>query len=140
MVTIGPRVYYAMAKDGVFFSGAAKVNPRWNTPVTAILLQGLCTVLMTLTPFPKLVIYIGFTLNFFAVMSVIALIRLRRRPDWQKLRAVSFAYPMIPGLFILVGLWMTVYGMKLQPVVSGIAVATIAVGALVFRVTAKKAA
>jgi APA family basic amino acid/polyamine antiporter len=139
MVTIGPRVYYAMAKDGVFFSGAAKVNPRWNTPVTAILLQGLCTVLMTLTPFPKLVIYIGFTLNFFAVMSVIALIRLRRRPDWQKLRAVSFAYPVIPGLFILVGLWMTVYGMKLQPVVSGIAVATIAVGALVFRVTAKKA-
>jgi APA family basic amino acid/polyamine antiporter len=140
MVTIGPRVYYAMAKDGVFFSAAAKVNPRWNTPVTAILLQGLCTVLMTLTPFPKLVIYIGFTLNFFAVMSVIALIRLRRRPDWQKLGAVSFAYPMIPGLFILVGLWMTVYGMKLQPVVSGIAVATIAVGALVFRVTAKKAA
>src|SRR5260370_34109922 len=106
MVMIGPRVYYEMAKDGVVFSGAANISPRWNTPVTAILLQGLCAVVMTLTPFPKLVIYIGFTLNFFAVMSVIALIRRRRRPDWQRLRAVSFGYPVIPVLFILVGLWM----------------------------------
>ena len=60
MVTIGPRVYYAMAKNRAFFSAAAKVHPRWHTPVFAILSQGLCAMLMTLTPFPQLVLYIGF--------------------------------------------------------------------------------
>jgi len=135
MVTIGPRVYLAMAKNGAFFKPAARIDPRWNTPVIAIVMQGVCSVLMTMTPFPSLVIYIGFTLNFFAVMSVIALLKLRRRPDWQKSGAVSFAYPLIPALFIIVGMWMTIYGMKLQPLVSGLAVLTIALGAIIFQVT-----
>ena len=55
MVTIGPRVYYAMAKNGAFPSIAAKVHPHWHTPVAAIVAQGVCTMLMTLTPFPQLV-------------------------------------------------------------------------------------
>ncbi|MEN6605744.1 MAG: amino acid permease, partial [Bryobacteraceae bacterium] len=84
MVTIGPRVYYAMAKNGAFLPVAAKVDPRWHTPVPAILLQGLCALLMTLTPFPALVVYIGFLLNFFAVMSVSSLFIFRRRPGWQR--------------------------------------------------------
>ncbi len=134
MVTIGPRVYYAMAQNGAFFSGAAKLHPVWRTPVNAIVWQGICTVLMTLTPFPKLVIYIGFTLNFTAVLAVISLMVLRRRhPDWQKLEVVSFAYPVIPVLYLAVGCWMTYNGIKLQPMISGAAVATIAVGALVYR-------
>ena len=48
-VTIGPRVYYAMAKNRAFFSAAATVHPRWHTPVVAVLSQGLCAMLMTLT-------------------------------------------------------------------------------------------
>jgi len=137
MVTIGPRVYHAMAKNGAFFKTAARIDPDWHTPVFAIVLQGTCAALMTLTPFPNLIIYIGFTLNFFAVMAVIALVRLRRRPDWQRLRAVSFAYPAIPALFILVGVWMTVYGMKMKPLVSGIAMLTITLGAIIFNVVSK---
>src|SRR5947209_19453117 len=62
MVTIGPRVYYAMAKNGAFLASAAKVHPKWHTPIGAIVAQGICTVLMTMTPFPQLVTYIGFTL------------------------------------------------------------------------------
>ena len=71
-VTIGPRVYYAMAKNGAFFV-AAKVHPRWHTPVIAIVCQGMCAMLMTLTPFLDLVLYIGLLLNFFAVLSVASL-------------------------------------------------------------------
>src|SRR5438105_838918 len=54
-ITIGPRVYYAMAKNRVFFKAAAAVNPKWHTPVTAIIAQGACAMLMTLTPFPQLI-------------------------------------------------------------------------------------
>ncbi len=135
MVTIGPRVYYAMAQNGAFLPVAAKVDPRWHTPVAAIVLQGLCAVLMTLTPFPQLVVYIGFTLNFFAVMSVSSLFRFRRKPEWQRLRVVSFAYPLLPVLFVLVGSWMTIYGMLLQPKVSLAAALTVAVGALVYHLS-----
>ena len=48
-VIVGPRVYYAMARNKAFFSAAAKVDPRWHTPVNAILSQGLCAMLMTVT-------------------------------------------------------------------------------------------
>jgi basic amino acid/polyamine antiporter, APA family len=134
MVTIGPRVYYAMAKNGAFLASAAKVHPRWHTPVAAIVAQGICTMLMTLTPFPQLVVYIGFTLNFFAVMSVASLLIFRRRPGWQKLRVVSFAYPLIPVVFLVVGLWMTIQGIQLKPMVSLATVVTIVTGALVYHI------
>jgi len=133
MVTIGPRVYYAMAGNGAFPSIAAKVHPRFHTPVAAIVAQGVCTMLMTLTPFPQLVVYIGMTLNFFTVMSVISMFLFRRkRPGWQKLRVVSFGYPLFPVLFILVGAWMTYQGIVLKPYVALATGITLATGALVY--------
>ena len=131
-IVTGPRVYYAMAKNGAFFSAAAKVHPRWHTPVIAIVAQGVCTMVMTLTPFPQLVNYIGFTLNFFAVMSVASLLLFRRRAGWQKLRVVSFAYPLFPVAFLLVGVWMIVQGIQLKPYISLAAVVTVVTGALVY--------
>jgi APA family basic amino acid/polyamine antiporter len=132
MVTIGPRVYYAMAGNGAFLLAAAKVHPKFHTPVAAILAQGVCTVIMTLTPFPQLVTYVGFTLNFFAVMSVVALMLFRRRPGWRKLPVVSFLYPLFPVLFVLAGLWVTYQGIVLRPYISLAAVITVVTGALVY--------
>jgi APA family basic amino acid/polyamine antiporter len=132
-VTIGPRVYYAMAKNGAFFKMAAKVDPRWHTPVIAILCQGVCAILMTVAPFLNLLLYIGLLLNFFAVLSVASLFVFRRRPGWQKLAVVSFAYPLIPAFFVAVGVWMTVLGVMLRPWISAIAFGTLAAGAALYR-------
>jgi len=133
MVTIGPRVYYAMAKNRAFFGAAARVHPRWHTPVVAIISQGLCSMLMTLTPFPELVIYIGMSLTLFTVLSVASLILFRRRrAGWQRLRAVEFAYPLIPLSYILVGACMMIYGVIWKPVASLTALATVGAGALVY--------
>ena len=132
MVTIGPRVYYAMARNGAFFSAAAKVDPRWHTPVIAIVCQAICAILMTITPFINLMYYIGFTLNFSAVMSVTSILIFRRRPGWRKLKAVSFAYPAVPVFFIVVGIWITIFGFMGKPVISLIALFTVATGALVY--------
>lgn len=132
MVTIGPRVYYAMAKNRAFPAAAARVHPKWHTPVPAILAQAVCTMLMTMTPFPQLVVYIGITLNFFAVMSVASLFSFRRKPGWQKLPLVSFCYPLFPVLFLIVGAWMTFYGIQLKPVISLAAIVTVATGALFY--------
>lgn len=132
MVTIGPRVYYAMAQNKAFFRAAARVHPRWRTPVVAIFWQGLCAMLMTLTSFPNLIIYIGFSLTFFAVLSVASLFAFRRRPGWQKLRVVSFAWPLLPALFTAVGAITIAYGVTLEWRVSLAAIVTITAGALVY--------
>lgn len=132
MVTIGPRVYYAMAKNGAFFARAAHVNRRWHTPVVAIVCQGLCAMLITATPFPDLLLYISSTLNFFAVMSVASLFIFRKQPGWRKLPVVSFAWPLAPAIFLAAGGWMIVFGMTLKPAVSFAAVVTVATGAIVY--------
>jgi APA family basic amino acid/polyamine antiporter len=133
MVTIGPRVYYAMAKNGAFFATAARVSERYRTPVFAILAQGVCASIMTLTPFPQLFFYIGMTLNFTAALAVLSLFVFRRRhPDWQKLKVVSFAWPLVPLIFVLMGTWMTIYGVTRQPRISAVAIATVVIGALVY--------
>src|SRR5262249_25156152 len=133
-VTIGPRVYYAMAKNRAFFSAAAAVHPRWHTPVIAILSQGLCAIVMTLTPFPQLITYIGMSLTLFTVLSVVSLFVFRRkRTGWQRLRAVDFAYPLVPASYVLVGTCMILYGVISQPKPSLTALCTAGVGALVHR-------
>ena len=132
-VTIGPRVYYAMAKNKAFFAAAAKVHPRWHSPVLAIVSQGLCAMLMTLTPFRELVLYIGMSLTLFTVLSVASLFVFRRkRAGWQRLKALDFAWPLIPASYIAVGTCMMIYGIIQQPRASLTAFATVGLGALVY--------
>jgi APA family basic amino acid/polyamine antiporter len=140
-VTVGPRVYYAMSKNRAFFSAAGRVHPRFHTPIVAILSQGACAILMTATPFPDLITYIGMSLTLFTVLSVAALLVFRKRqPGWQRLRAVDFAFPLIPALYILVGTAMVVFGIKEHPWASLSAFATIGAGAMVYRFGVRPAA
>jgi APA family basic amino acid/polyamine antiporter len=138
MITIGPRVYYAMARNRAFFSTAARVSPRWNTPVVAILAQGICAIVMTLTPFPQLVLYIGFSLTFFTVMAVGSVFVFRKRPGWHRMKALDFAWPLIPVAYLAIGLAMIGYGLRWQPVASIASLATIVAGAGIYRVVWKK--
>jgi basic amino acid/polyamine antiporter, APA family len=137
MITIGPRVYYAMARNGAFLKAAAAVHPRWHTPVVAILSQGVCAILMTLTPIPSLFLFIGFSLTLFSVLAVASVFVFRRRPNWQRLRAVNFLYPLIPTAYILVGIAMMIWGVIFQPTVSLAALGTIALGAAVYHLRRK---
>jgi APA family basic amino acid/polyamine antiporter len=122
-----------MAKNRAFFTAAAKVHPHWRTPVVAIISQGLCAILMTATPFPDLVIYIGMSLTLFTVLSVASVFVFRRsRPGWQRLRALEFAWPLIPASYILVGAGMVVFGLMQHPWASISAFGTIGAGALVY--------
>ncbi|GIU76684.1 MAG: amino acid permease [Bryobacteraceae bacterium] len=133
MVTIGPRLYYAMARNGAFLPSAGYVHPKWRTPVVAILFQGACAMLMTLVNFGNLMTYIGYLLNLFAMLAVASLLWLRRRPDWQRLPAVSFAFPLVPMLFVVPGVWLVIAGLRFAPVISAAAGATLVSGALVYR-------
>jgi len=132
-VAVGPRVYYAMAKNKAFFRAAAVVHPRWHTPIVAILSQGLCAMVMTLTPFRELLTYIGMSLALFSALSVASLFVFRRkRPGWQRLRAVDFAWPLIPVAYIVVAVAMMSFGVVQHPVASLTAFVTVGAGALIY--------
>ncbi|MBI3682642.1 MAG: amino acid permease [Acidobacteria bacterium] len=138
MVTIGPRVYYAMAKNRAFFTAAAKVDPRWHTPINAILWQGVASMLMTFVPFGQLFFYIGLTLNFSAGLSVASLFLFRRRPGWRRLAVVDFGYPLIPGFFLVISAWMYFYGIRLEPMVSLATFLTVGTGALIYHLRIRR--
>jgi APA family basic amino acid/polyamine antiporter len=110
MCMIGPRVYYAMARNGAFFSAAGKVHPKWKSPWVAVTAQGVCCCLLIVTgTFESLLYYIGFTLWLFSALSVLALVKFRGRPGWKRSPWVSFGWPLIPGFYMAVNLFVFVY-------------------------------
>jgi APA family basic amino acid/polyamine antiporter len=134
MVVVGPRVYYAMAQDGCFFAGAARVHGRWRTPTQAILLQALAAAALVITgTFEKLIYYIGFTLILFAALATAGLFRMRRRPGWKKLRFARWHYPWAPALFVVMSLWMLAYTLLLRPQESLFGLLTVGLGGLIYR-------
>jgi APA family basic amino acid/polyamine antiporter len=113
MVFAGPRVYFAMARDGLFFRRAASVHPRYRTPAVSIVAQAAwATVLVMSGSARDLTTYTGFAVVLFSGIAALALFVLRvREPDAPRpFRAIG--YPIVPAIFVLVsvaivasGLW-----------------------------------
>src|SRR4029077_17082178 len=69
----GPRIYFAMARDGVFFASAARVHPQYRTPAIAILAQTIwSTVLVLSGTFEQLLTYTGFSVILFSALAVLS--------------------------------------------------------------------
>jgi len=108
-VMTGPRVYYAMAKDGLFFRKMASVHPKFRTPHVSILVVGSWSIFLSLSgTFEQLLRYAVFGYWIFMGLAVSAVIVMRKkRPDLVRpYRAVG--YPLTPGLFVLAALFVTI--------------------------------
>jgi APA family basic amino acid/polyamine antiporter len=141
MSLVGPRVTFAMARDGAFFPSAARVHPRWQTPVLAILFQTAGASVLVLTgTFKALIAYVGFALVLFAALATAGLFRLRKRPGWKRTAAVNWCYPLIPVLFLLSTSWMLVFTLKLYPRESALGLLTIAIGGVAYHLQYRKKA
>jgi APA family basic amino acid/polyamine antiporter len=103
---IGPRIYYAMAKDGVFFQRLTYVHPNFGTPTKAILLQALWSCLLILTnTWGTLFTYVSVAITLFSAFTVGSVIVLRyKRPELKRPYRL-WGYPLVPILFVLVHLW-----------------------------------
>ncbi|HEX3482408.1 MAG TPA: amino acid permease [Kofleriaceae bacterium] len=99
-----PRVYYAMARDGLFFETVARVSPRSHVPVAAIATQGVLAALFTLTnAYASLVDYAVFADWVFFALAGVALIVFRRtRPDAPRPYRAPL-YPVLPLVFVIAG-------------------------------------
>lgn len=103
LLMVAPRIFYAMATDGIFFGAAARVHPRWHTPWVAVCLLGGAGVLHVFL-IGELGDLLGITTQgdavFFA-LSALALFRLRRtRPDLPRPYRAQ-GYPVVPAIFLV---------------------------------------
>jgi basic amino acid/polyamine antiporter, APA family len=102
MVFAGPRVYYAMARDGVFFKSAARIHTRFRTPAVSIVGQALWSGLLVLSGGASaLTTYTGFSVVLFAGVAVLALFVLRRREPEAPRPFKAVGYPIAPAFFAL---------------------------------------
>lgn len=102
LILAGARVYYAMARDRVFFRPAGTLHPEFRTPVFGLVAQALWTMVLCVSgTYSELLNYVVFAALLFYLLTAVALFRLRRlRPDAPRpVRAVG--YPVLPALYIV---------------------------------------
>jgi APA family basic amino acid/polyamine antiporter len=125
-IILGPRVYYAMARDGSFFKIAARIHPVFHTPWLSILIQGAIASVMVMTgTFDQLLTYLGFSLGIFPLLAVFGVFKLRRS---GRSRVRMPLYPLAPVFFLVVSFSILVLAYMERPVESTIAVLTVVAG------------
>ena len=132
-IITGPRVYYAMAKDGLFPSAAAYVSPKGRVPIYAMLSQSVCAIIILfVTDFQNLYKYAAVGLSLFAILFIGAVYVLRwRRPDIERPFRVP-GYPVVPAIFMAVTLFMAVFAFKQWPKPSIYSIGSILAGIPVY--------
>jgi APA family basic amino acid/polyamine antiporter len=102
LILAGARVYYAMARDRLFFRSAGELHPEFRTPVFGLIAQALWTTVLCVSgTYSDLLNYVIFAALLFYLLTGVALFRLRRlRPDLPRpVKAVG--YPYLPALYIV---------------------------------------
>ncbi|HUO51218.1 MAG TPA: amino acid permease [Gemmatimonadaceae bacterium] len=99
-IMTAPRIFFAMADDGLFFRGIARVHPRFRTPSRAIVLSALLGIAFVLArTFEQLADAFVIAIVPFLALAVLGVFRLRKRPDYDPPFRVP-GYPVVPLLFI----------------------------------------
>jgi APA family basic amino acid/polyamine antiporter len=129
-IIIGPRVYYSMAKDGLFFKSAARIHKKFQVPSNSILLQCLIAVILVLSgTFEQVLTYMGFALGIFPVLAVLGIWKLRKNnPEALKIR--GFPFPQI--IYISAGILILLLSFLERPLESSIALLTVFIGIPVY--------
>jgi APA family basic amino acid/polyamine antiporter len=132
-ILIGPRVYYAMARDGLFFRSAASVHPKFGVPGAAIMIQGALALLMIfIGSFEQLLLYVGFALGIFPLLAVGGLFIARAERIGADTAAPVRWYPFLPVVFLVASILLMLIAFLDRPLESGLALLTAAAGVPVY--------
>jgi APA family basic amino acid/polyamine antiporter len=132
-IFVGPRVYYAMARDGLFFKKVGGVHPRFKTPGFSLVLQAIWASLLALTgTFEQLFTFAMFAGILFWVLAAAAIFTLRKkRPDLPR-PYKAWGYPVVPLIFIIALSGILVNTLVRRPVESLAGVALMVAGIPVY--------
>jgi APA family basic amino acid/polyamine antiporter len=107
VILAGPRIYQAMADDGVFFEKAARLHPRYRTPAGAIFVQAVWAIVLTWSGnYGQLLDYVVFGDWIFFGLTVLTLFFYRHRSaPPEGAASYVWGYPATPALFVLVAVF-----------------------------------
>jgi APA family basic amino acid/polyamine antiporter len=132
IILAGPRVYMAMAQDGLLFKWAGALHPRYRTPHIAIALQAVWSVVLVLTgSYRALFTRVIYTEWIFFALVAASLFFLRKRPEYQPAYR-AWGFPLLPGIFVLSSLAIVLHEIWKQPVASLTGLALVAAGLPVY--------
>jgi basic amino acid/polyamine antiporter, APA family len=125
-IIIGPRVYFQMASDGLFFKSVARIHPKFQVPSNSIMLQGVIAVILALSgTFEQILTYMGFALGIFPILTIAGVFRQRKvTPLAPKLPG----YPIAQIIYIAAGIMILLLSFMERPKESSIALLTVLVG------------
>jgi APA family basic amino acid/polyamine antiporter len=127
---LGPRVYYSMVKDGLFFRALVHVNPRFRVPARSIALQGAISGVMVLSgTFDQILTVMGFALGIFPLFAVAGVFRLKRS---LTARTMLCGYPWAPMVYLATGVSIISCLFFQRPTESSIAILSVLVGVPVY--------
>jgi APA family basic amino acid/polyamine antiporter len=116
MILAGARVYYAMAKDGLFFKNVAKLHPTYKTPAVSLMVQMVWTCLLCISgSYGQLLDYVVFAILVFYILTIIGLFVLRRtRPNAERPYR-AFGYPVLPAIYVAMALFIDIVLLRYKP-------------------------
>jgi basic amino acid/polyamine antiporter, APA family len=131
----GPRMYFAMARDRVFFRSLGEVHPRFGTPALAVAASAAWAVVLAVTGgFEQLFTYVVFASWIFAALAAASVFALRRRrPAWPRPFRVP-GYPLTPALFIAAAVAIVANTALARPVQALVGLGIVATGVPVYLV------
>jgi APA family basic amino acid/polyamine antiporter len=133
MTFAGPRVYFAMARDGLFFRRTAQVHATYRTPAVAIVAQAAWSSLLVLSAkADALVNYTGFAIVLFSGVAVVALFVLRRKRPGAERPFRAWGYPFAPAVYAIVSALILLNGLYRAPGPTGTGALIIAAGIPVY--------
>ena len=135
-----PRIYYAMANDGVFFKKVAQVHPRYQTPMFAILSQSAWAIVLLLFwgTYEKLISYVVFTDWIFFALAAYGVFVLRKKQPLATRPYRTLGYPVTPIVFIAIAVWFVITTLVERPAESWAGLAFLALGIPVYYFWRKK--
>ena len=116
LILAGARVYYAMAKNGLFFRSAARLHPKYHTPAHSLVMQCVWTCILCISgSYGQLLDYIIFAVLVFYILTIAGLFVLRvKRPDEPRpYRAIG--YPVLPAIYILMAVFIDIVLLRYKP-------------------------
>lgn len=129
MIIAGSRVMQVMASEYKALRRFGHLN-TFGIPIPALLLQWVIISFYIFTAsFQEVILYVGFTLNLFAFLSVAGMVYARYKHGTAGIAYLAPAFPWIPGIFLAFSLWLMVYGLIYQPweSISGLGISAIGV-------------
>ncbi len=116
LLMAGARVYYAMSRDGLFFKSVGKLSEGSKTPVNSLWVQWVWTCLLCLSgSYGQLLEYVIFAVLVFYILTITGLFVLRRTQPEAVRPYRAFGYPVLPGLYIVMALWICVVLLRYKP-------------------------